>query len=47
MNASRKTSEENHMLKDSEAIVLLEEDKSAEVDLVEDRVLHIGKARYC
>jgi hypothetical protein len=47
MNSSRKPSEENHMLGDSEAIVFLEEDRSAEVDLVEDSVLHIGKARYC
>jgi hypothetical protein len=35
------------MLRDSEAIVFQEEDRSAEVDLVEDRVLHIGKSRYC
>jgi hypothetical protein len=47
MNSSRKPSEENHMLRDSEAIVFQEEDRSAEVDLVEDRVLHIGKSRYC
>ena len=46
MNSSHELSEENHMFRDSKAIVFLEENRSAEVDLIEDIFLHIGKARY-